>query len=232
MVGLVEDEPVQAELYSAMLLASGMRVESFRSVHEFQRRQGIHSIDVLLLDWNLPEVSGIDLLRELRSQAFAHVPIILLTANGAEQDVVYGLQSGADDYVVKPPRPSELAARIANALRRVRPDSTNLRICAQPFEFDVADRELRIDGELHSVTEKEFDLLVYLFRRTERIVSRQMLLRDVWKLGPDVNTRSVDTYISRLRKSLGLNGDSGWKLEGVYQHGYRLSQISADAAAS
>lgn len=207
-----------------MLLAASMRVEYFRSVHEFQRRQGIHSIDVLLLDWNLPEVSGIDLLRDLRSQAFAHIPIILLTGNGAERDVVYGLECGADDYVVKPPRPSELAARIANAYRRVRPDASTRIVDAEPFRFDVASREVHLDGKLHAVTEKEFDLLVYLFRRTERIVSRQMLLRDVWKLGPDVNTRSVDTYVSRLRKSLGLNGESGWKLEGVYQHGYRLSK--------
>ena len=166
VVGIVEDEAVQAELYATMLQAAGMRVESYRSAIEFQRRQGMHSVDVLVLDWNLPEMSGIDLLRDIRAQSANHLPIILLTANGSEQDVVYGLKCGADDYVVKPPRPQELGARIANAYRRTRPDSSPSTINAEPFWFDVANRDLRVDGELIPVTEKEFDLLVYLFRRT------------------------------------------------------------------
>ncbi len=224
VVGLVEDEPVQAELYEAMLSASGMRVERFSNALEFQRRNGASCIDVLLLDWNLPQVSGIELLRKLRSEP-SYLPIILLTANDAEQDVVYGLKCGADDYVVKPPRPHELSARVSNAYRRSRPEAGAERIEAPPFVFDVSNRELWLNDQLHQVTEKEFDLLVYLFRRRERIVSRQMLLRDVWKVGPEVNTRSVDTYVSRLRKSLGLDGESGWKLAGVYQHGYRLTPI-------
>lgn len=224
VVGLVEDEPVQAELFSAMLTQAGMRVEVYRNVLEFERRQGINSIDVLLLDWNLPEVSGIELLRQLRAQAFDHIPIILLTAKSAEQDVVHGLQCGADDYVIKPPRQHELKARIANVYRPINPDPAPTRLDFEPFAFDIVNRELYVSGELRSVTEKEFDLLVYLFRRTERIVSRQMVLRDVWKVGPGVNTRSVDTYVSRVRKSLGLDGESGWLLEGVYQHGYRLTK--------
>ena len=91
----------------------------------------------------------------------------------------------------------------------------------------MRERELRLEGKLVALTEREFDLISYLFRRTGRIVSRQMLLTDVWNLGPDANTRSVDTYVSRLRKLLGLSGENGWILDGVYQHGYRLTRRQA-----
>lgn len=225
VVGIVEDDIVQAELFSAMLAAAGMRAQLFANVPEFRRRYGTESIDVLLLDWNLPGVTGIDLLRSLRNQPTHSLPIILLSANGDERDVVYGLQCGADDYIVKPPRPAELIARVHAAYRRGQSSGAAGLGDTHPFEFDARARELRLHGAQVHVTEREFDLLAYFFQRADRIVSRQMLLTDIWNLGVDSTTRSVDTYVSRVRKSLGLNGDSGWKLEGVYQHGYRLVRV-------
>ena len=232
VVGLVEDDACQTELFSAMLAAAGMRTQPYASVNDFRRRQGVDSVDVLLLDWQLPGVSGIDLLRSLRQQPGPHLPIILLTANRDERDVVFGLECGADDYIVKPPRPAELAARIRTAYRRRRPASESVLADTDPFVFDLRARELRLHGQLVRVTEREFDLLAYFFCRAERIVSRQMLLSDVWQIDADVSTRSIDTYVSRVRKSLGLNGESGWKLEGVYQHGYRLVRLPAAGAIS
>lgn len=226
VVGIVEDDEVQAELFAAMLQAAGMRALLFATVPEFRRRYGTESIDVLLLDWNLPGVSGIELLRCLRNQPSHSLPIILLSANGDERDVVYGLQCGADDYIVKPPRPAELIARVHAAYRRSQANGVAGLGDTHPFEFDARTRELRLHGAPVHVTEREFDLLAYFFQRADRIVSRQMLLTDIWNLGADATTRSVDTYVSRVRKSLGLNGDSGWKLEGVYQHGYRLVRVT------
>lgn len=225
VVGLVEDDPVQAELYSAMLTAAGLCVLAFATVREFRRRYGRESIDVLLLDWHLPVDSGIDLLRSLREQPLQPIPIILLTSNGDERDVVYGLQCGADDYIIKPPRPAELIARVRAAYRRRNAATDSGLADTKPFEFDTRARELRLNGDRVHVTEREFDLLLYFFRRVDRIVSRQMLLTDLWQLDGKSNTRSVDTYVSRLRKSLRLTGESGWKLEGVYQHGYRLVRL-------
>jgi DNA-binding response OmpR family regulator len=230
VVGLVEDDAVQRELFSAMLAAAGLRAQVYASVGEFRRRLGTESIDVLLLDWQLPGVSGIDLLRSLREQQGAHLPIILLTSNRDERDVVYALESGADDYIVKPPRPAELAARVRAAHRRHQPAPGTALADTHPFAFDLRARELRLHGAPIHVTEREFDLLAYFFRRAERIVSRQMLLTEVWHVGSEVNTRSIDTYVSRVRKSLGLNGESGWKLEGVYQHGYRLVRVKSPPA--
>jgi len=227
VVGIVEDDAVQAELYAAMFAASGIHSVSFASAEDFRRRLGAESIDVLLLDWNLPGVNGIDLLRCLRSRT-DHLPTVLLTANSDERDVVYALQCGADDYIVKPPRAAELIARVLAAHRRASAQAVQLR-GTEPFELDLRARELRVRGVPVAVTEKEFDLLSYFFQRKDRIVSRQMLLTEVWNLPAHSATRSIDTYISRLRKSLGLNGDSGWRLEGVYQHGYRLMRASRRA---
>jgi DNA-binding response OmpR family regulator len=226
VVGLVEDDEIQAELFSAMLAAADMRAETFKTVEEFRRRHGAESIDVLLLDWNLPGISGIDLLRSLRTEHVSQLPIILLTANGDERDIVYGLQCGADDYITKPARPAELIARVQAAYRRKNPNTVQTLPDTLPFEFDLRERVLRYQGNVIPATEREFDLLVYFFRRTDRIVSRQMLLTDVWQLNASVNTRSIDTFVSRLRKTLSLNGESGWKLEGVYQHGYRLVKVA------
>jgi two-component system, OmpR family, response regulator RegX3 len=227
VVGVVEDDPVQRELFAAMLAHAGLRALCFPTVAAFRRGDGHESIDVLLLDWNLPGVSGIDLLKGLRDQANSRLPIILLTSNADERDIVYGLQCGADDYVVKPPRGAELVARIRAAHRRGHGmEATGGLTDTEPFVFDLRERLVRLNGAPVRLTEREFDLCIYLFRRSDRIVSRQMLLADVWRLPVDANTRSVDTYISRLRKRLGLDGPSGWTLEGVYQHGYRLTRAS------
>lgn len=222
VVGLVEDDALQAELFSAMLEAGGMRPVVFSSVRQFRRRLGVESIDVLILDWNLPEVNGIELLRGLRAQAAPYLPVILLTANHHEKDIVYGLQCGADDYIVKPPRAGELIARIQAAHRRGHQGIADELAATEPFEIDLAEREIKLRGVQVRVTDKEFDLIIYLFRRSGKIVSRQMLLTDVWRLGSDSTTRTIDTFVSRIRKSLSLNGESGWTLEAVYQHGYRL----------
>lgn len=208
-----------------MLAASGMRAVPFATANEFRRRRGWESVDALLLDWNLPGITGIELLCGLREQPGDYLPVILLTSNSGEREVVFGLQCGADDYIVKPPRTEELVARIRTVYRRARPQAVTTLPDTEPFRFDLRERELYCHGQRVKVTEREFDLLAYLFRRTDRIVSRQMLLAEVWHLGPNVNTRSVDTFISRLRKTLGLCGESGWKLEGIYQHGYRLTRV-------
>ena len=177
-IGLVEDDPTQAKIISTMIENSGMDCLHYGTELDFRRRMGPESIDLLLLDWNLPGVSGLDLLRELR-QTNATLPVIFLTGNDQETDIVTGLQAGADDYIVKPAR----------------------------------------------------DLLVFLFQRRGKVVSRETLLSQVWRVGPNVATRSIDTYVSRLRKRLGLQGDSEWRLEGIYQHGYRLVRSSNDDPA-
>lgn len=230
-IGLVEDDPTQAEIISTMIENSGMDCLHYGTELDFRRRMGPESIDLLLLDWNLPGVSGLDLLRELR-QTNATLPVIFLTGNDQESDIVTGLQAGADDYIVKPARAAELVARIKSAMRRAAPlSNANIIEDVEPFGFDLDRRRLTLHGEQIELTDREFDLLVFLFQRRGKVVSRETLLSQVWRVGPNVATRSIDTYVSRLRKRLGLQGDSEWRLEGIYQHGYRLVRSSNDDPA-
>lgn len=229
-IGLVEDDPTQAKIISAMVGRAGMDCLLYSSELDFRRRMGVESIDLLLLDWNLPGLSGLDLLRELR-QVNAALPVIFLTGNDQESDIVTGLQAGADDYIIKPARAEELVARIRAALRRALPPGQPMDLeDAWPFGFDLERRRLTLRGEPVELTDREFDLLVFLFQRRGRVVSRETLLAQVWRVGPQVATRSIDTYVSRLRKRLGLQGDSEWRLEGIYQHGYRLVRSVSDEA--
>jgi DNA-binding response OmpR family regulator len=226
VVGLIEDDPIQAELFTAMILASGMQALAYESVQAFRRRNGAESVDVLLLDWNLPRVSGIDLLQSMQHVSGPRLPVILLTARSDERDLVYGLQAGADDYIIKPPRPAELAARVKVAYRRAHPQMHKSTGWADPFDIDLQNRLVRLNGDALNLTEREFDLLVFMFARSERVVSRDILLAEVWKLPSRTNTRSVDTHVSRLRRKAGLDGTSGWSLSSIYQTGYRLSRGS------
>lgn len=228
VVGLVEDEPIQVELMRAVIEASGMAVEAYGTVADFRRRAGDKSIDILLLDWNLPGESGIDLVRQLREGQGAYIPVIFITANQDESDIVTALQAGADDYITKPARPNEVLARVRAQLRRNQIDPAGVNDTS-PFRFEPDAKRLLMDGQAVELTEREYDLLRFLFMRAGRVVSREALLTQVWRVGPQVATRSLDTYVSRLRKRLGLSGESGWKLEGIYQHGYRLSRVSAQA---
>ncbi len=225
VVGFLEDDPDQAALIAAWLEEAGYATRLYRSAAEFRRRQGSEAIDLLLLDWLLPDGSGLDIAESVRVSSNSRLPIIFVTARGAEADVVRGLEAGGDDYVVKPARRAELIARVASALRR-----TGLGADPQgvdgvaPYEIDFKRRHIAFAGKYVGLTQREFDLATFLFRRHGRIVSRDALLESVWNLGASVSTRTVDTHVSRLRKKLELSGEHGWRLSAIYQHGYRLEQ--------
>lgn len=226
VVGLLEDDPDMAVLVAQWLQDAGYATRCFRSVAEYRRRQGSEAIDLLLLDWMLPDGTGIDVIAAIRSSANNRLPVIFLTARDAEDDLVRGFASGGDDYVVKPPKQRELIARVNAALRRQGADGeSGETIALNPYLVDLKRRRVSIDGRDIDLTQREFDLASFLLRRHDRIISRDSLLENVWNLSAAVSTRTVDTHISRLRKKLGLNGENGWRLAAIYQHGYRLERI-------
>lgn len=225
VIGFLEDDPDQADLVTAWLEAAGYRTRVYPSASEFRRRQGNEAIDLLLLDWMLPDAIGPDVLAWIRSSTNARLPVIFLTARDSEADLVRGFEVGGDDYVVKPVRQPELLARVAAVLRRVGPEgSGQADLELPPYRIDAQRRRIACAGNEFELTPREFELASFLFRRHGRIVSRDALLEHVWNLSPAVSTRTVDTHVSRLRKKLGLNGENGWRLAAVYQHGYRLEQ--------
>jgi DNA-binding response OmpR family regulator len=224
-IGLVEDDADQSRLYSAWLEDAGYKVLAFGTAADFRRKLGAASVDAVLLDWGLPDAEGPEVVDWLRHSAHASLPVVFLTARVTEADIVAGLRAGADDYVPKPPRRAELLARLSAVLRRTGAANADpiLRDVA-PWEIDTRQRKVVVAGEEIDLTDREFDLAAYLFRRPDRIVSRDALLSQVWNLGSGVATRTVDTHISRLRRKLLLDGEHGWRLTAVYQHGYRLER--------
>ncbi len=168
------------------------------------------------------------MLKWARQNLGWETPILVLTARDDEETVVQALGAGADDYVVKPAKPMELMARVAALGRRLRPGGVQmLRLGA--FEIDIQSQRLMLDGAAVPMTQKEFDLAVYLFQNPGKLLSRDHLLNKIWGISADVDTRTVDTHISRLRKKLGLDGGKGWKLVPVYGVGYRFERVDLPA---
>jgi DNA-binding response OmpR family regulator len=226
VVGLLEDDADQAAIVAQWLEEAGYTVRVFRTAAEFRRRQGAESIDLLLLDWMLPDTAGIDVIGWIRASGNSRLPVIFLTARDAEEDLVRALASGGDDYVVKPPKRRELLARVSALLRRHGANgATEGELDLGPYKVDMQRRRISINGRDIELTQREFDLANFLFRRQGRIVGRDALLEHVWNLSAAVSTRTVDTHVSRLRKKLDLNGENGWRLAAIYQHGYRLEQV-------
>lgn len=224
LIGLLEDDPDQAALFRLWLESHGYATRHYPQAAEFRRKLGAESVDLLLLDWNLPDESGIEVLRALRGSG-ARLPVLFLTSRNEEEDIIAGLRAGADDYLSKPPKQGELLARVDALLRRVgfQGESSEDEEAA-PYRIEVARRRVTLNGREIALTEREFDLALFLFRRRGRVVSRDALLEGVWNIRGDVATRTVDTHVSRLRKKLELGGENGWRLNAVYQHGYRLEQ--------
>ena len=224
VIGLLEDDEDQSRLIAHWLSDAGHQVRSYPGGAEFRRKLGAASVDLLILDWNLPDESGLTILRSLREVGSA-LPVLFLTARTSEDDIVTGLREGADDYVGKPATQRELLARVDALLRRSHPKKdTAEEDDVEPYRIDLVRRRIEIAGEEIPLTDREFDLALFLFRRRGRVVSREALLESIWNIRGDVATRTVDTHISRLRKKLGLGGEHGWRLNAVYQHGYRLDR--------
>jgi two-component system, OmpR family, phosphate regulon response regulator PhoB len=163
--------------------------------------------DIVILDWMIEGVSGLEVCRRLRRKAAtANVPIIMLTARSEESDRIRGLETGADDYVTKPFSPRELLARIAAVLRRVRPALAGERLSYADIEMDVVSHKVRRGGKPVALGPTEFRLLRHLLEHPGRVFSRERLLHTVWAHGAEIETRTVDVHVRRLRKALNEGG--------------------------
>jgi two-component system phosphate regulon response regulator PhoB len=177
--------------------------------------------DLILLDLMLPGIGGLELTRVLkRDPATSRVPIVMLTARGEELDRIVGLELGADDYISKPFSPREVVLRVKAVLRRFQQEeSASERLVLGGIELDVAGHQLRVRGKEAALTATEFRLLRLLLERCGRVQTRGQLLSDVWGYAEDIDSRTVDTHIRRLRRKLGPEAD---RIETVIGVGYRL----------
>jgi len=221
---LIEDEPDIAEVLQYNLEKEGFAVETARrgdSGLEAVRRE---APDLILLDLMLPGMDGLELTRLLkRDGATARVPIVMLTARGEEVDRIVGLELGADDYISKPFSPREVVLRVKAVLRRKNqepaPSDREPDLAVGGIQLDIAGHQLRIRGEEIPLTATEFRLLRLLMERAGRVQTRGQLLTDVWGYAEDIDSRTVDTHIRRLRRKLGPEAD---RIETVIGVGYRL----------
>ncbi|MBQ1541756.1 phosphate regulon transcriptional regulatory protein PhoB [Caulobacter sp. CCUG 60055] len=219
---VVEDEDALATLLHYNLDKEGYRVSLASDGEEALMQVDEQMPDLIVLDWMLPKVSGIEVCRRLRNRAETrNIPIIMLTARGEESDRIRGLDTGADDYIVKPFSMTELTARIRAVLRRIRPGLADDRIRHGDIVIDrVAHRVKRAGKEIH-LGPTEFRLLDYLMQHPGRVFSREQLLDAVWGSDVYVEARTVDVHIGRLRKALNQAVDDD-PIRTVRSAGYSL----------
>lgn len=224
---LVEDEPAIQELISANLTRAGHHVVPVGDGETALRLLRDALPDLVLLDWMLPGISGIELARRLRHDDRTRaIPIIMLTARGEEQDKVQGLETGADDYITKPFSPRELVARIKAVLRRRAPQATEDPVDIAGLHLDPLTHRVTAMGRAINLGPTEFRLLHFLMTHPERVHSRPQLLDQVWGDHVFVEERTVDVHIRRLRSALEATGHHHL-IQTVRGSGYRISaQVS------
>ena len=204
---IVEDEAPLVTMLRYNLEKEGFAVCSAGDGEEALLQIAENKPDAVLLDWMLPLVSGLEVCRQIRrAPATRLLPVIMLTARGAEGDRIRGLDSGADDYVVKPFSPSELVARLRAVMRRIRPSLAEDVIAVSDIEMDRAAHRVRRGGKEVHLGPTEYKLLDHLIQHPGRVFSREQLLDAVWGSDVYVEARTVDVHVGRLRKALNLEG--------------------------
>lgn len=219
---VIEDEPAQREVLSYNLKAEGFEVVSAADGDEALLLVQEEVPDIIVLDWMLPGISGIEICRRLKTKAqTSGIPVIMLSARSEEVDRVRGLETGADDYVVKPYSVLELMARVRSQLRRVRPASVGQRLEYQDIMLDAETHRVTRDEKSLKLGPTEFRLLSTFMEKPGRVWSREQLLDRVWGRDIYVDSRTVDVHIGRLRKALCVHGGED-PLRTVRGAGYAL----------
>jgi two-component system phosphate regulon response regulator PhoB len=223
---LVEDEIAIVTMLRYNLEREGFKVFSTGDGDEAVGLVKAHMPDVIVLDWMLPGMSGVDICAELRRQEETKtVPIIMLSARGEESDRIRGLDAGADDYMVKPFSPSELIARIRAVLRRLRPALSEKVLVFADLKMDMSGHHITRAGKDVHLSPTEFGLLRYLLEHPGRVFSREQLLDAVWGHDIYVELRTVDVHIRRLRKGLDPEGGLPELIRTVRSAGYALEEM-------
>jgi two-component system phosphate regulon response regulator PhoB len=227
LILIVEDEAAIREMTAFGLRRAGFEVAQAEDCRQARQMIADRRPELILLDWMLPEMSGLEFVRQLRKdEQTSEIPVIMLTARGEEEDRVRGLDGGADDYVTKPFSARELHARIRALLRRMSPAAAGELLRAGALELDVAGHRVSAAGSPVSLGPTEFKLLRFFMSHAERVFTRSQLLDRVWGGNVYVEERTVDVHIRRLRKALSEHGCERM-IQTVRGSGYRFSTREA-----
>lgn len=200
---IVEDEEALLELLKFNFTKEGYKIDTATDGETALEKILYRSPDIIILDWMLPKLSGIELCRRIRKhKEHKNIPIIMLTAKGEEEDKLRGLETGADDYITKPFSINELVARVKAVLRRIRPMFVDEVLTYKGIVIDLVSHSASRDGETLHLGPTEFNLLAFFMENIGRVFSREQLLNHVWKNDAHVEPRTVDVHIRRLRKAI------------------------------
>ena len=225
-IAVLEDDPAQAELLQSWLTTGGHDCNLFSLGNGLIKALGQDSFDLLILDWNLPDINGTDVLTWVRKNVDWHIPVIFITCRDAEKDVVHALECGADDYMTKPAKQFETLARVTALERRSKPHTEKNGILEiQPYSFKPQSGTVTCHNVPVQLTRREFDLALFFFKNIGQLLSRTYILENVWDKHADLQTRTIDMHVSRIRNKLKIQPANGWRLASIYQHGYRLENV-------
>jgi two-component system response regulator RegX3 len=231
-IAILEDDSSQIELLTHWLHRAGHHPHPFDRGIKLLDAMKAGGVDLLLLDWNVPDMDGLEVLRHVRRIFRSSIPVLFVTGRASEEDVIKALREGADDYVRKPVRRMELLARIEAVARGAgylqdQPDVFEVGC----FLVDYNARKIVRTKIALQLTLKEFELSVLLLRNVGRLLARRYILETIWSSIPADHSRTLDTHMARVRSKLGLIPQHGWRLSVVYGHGYRLEQLKPSVPA-
>lgn len=226
----LDDDVSQLDLIQRSVRSIGYDCQLFERGQALLRELRRDSFDLLIVDWQLPDIAGPDVVRWVREHHDHAMPILFLTNRSEERDVVEGLGCGADDYMLKPIRVHELMARVKALIRRSYPHTADSILRFGGYAIDLAARTVQYEGQAIELKHREFELARCLFTNAGRLLSRAYLSETVWGRAVDVPSRSLDTHISSLRAKLELRPARGFRLVAVYGQGYRLEAVEPSVA--
>ena len=225
-IAILEDDPAQSQLVESWL-EENYQCKAYLTGQSLLDDINTENFDILLIDWELPDINGPEVMHTIRNQLKMDTPIIFITSRDSESDIVNALNAGADDYLIKPLRQLEFLARIkSNSRRNLKSDSNDEPVTYPPYEFNPGNQQVTVNASNIELSSKEFELAYFLFKNEGQLLERKKILSAIWKQEADLNTRTVDTHISIIRKKLSIGPATGWRLKSVYGHGYRLERLN------
>lgn len=231
IIASLEDDPAQAALIAQIITDAGHTCQQFARGNDLMTSMSkSNPYDIILIDWELPDISGLDVLRWIRSNYGLNIPVIFVTSRTSEQDLVTGLLAGADDYIVKPIRSGELLARI-NALSRrlniINESNTEDNIVNYGiYRFDPIHKKAFVNKEPIDLAPKEFELALLFFSNPGRLFSRDVISMSIWNREIPSTSRTIDTHLSNMRRKLQIKSENGVRLHASYALGYRLEFLA------
>ena len=215
-IAALDDDPLQLEFFTHALTAMGHACRTYTTGAALLKDLRRETFDLLIVDWQLPDIEGPEIITWVRQQLDTELPILFVTHRQSESDIVQGLGCGADDFMVKPVRLAEFKARVGALLRRAYPNDAQDVLEFGRFRFLPEARGLEMDGKPVELKAREYELALFLFQNMGRLLSRDHLREVIWGHSAEVISRSLDTHVSRLRSLLDLRPANGYMITAVY----------------